>query len=502
MSLLMFENSGNRLYAYPSEAPSSQEAQQTGNSIRYYGNTVGYVLSLIGYASKISVENGALKKGYYVNRNSLDKFVFRYLEYKISEEEASSSIEFAHRLHDFFISHQKSLYNPRILKDIDNFLKNNNAPIQTQLNTLVEQLENCKTVLLVSVDRSYDAPNAEGIDDLAYANRFLGFGYVVDGSGHNNEMMATVLRIIFNDFNKTYIEAYKEEYLTGSMKTGEEYRVFLQQQLNDLGNKIHEDPRQVLNDPKQPGTHLDDPSLKPAMSFAQVVRLGKERVLVTAQFADTMLLIKKADGSFDSTIARNKSDGGVGNRGDLPNVKEKTVSIGDVVYGMTDGIGEFLTLEECEKIISANKDPSLLMTEFKEAIITLGTLQGLLLNLEIMNEDKECQNILQSNNNTSQLLAVLKEKNRDASCGFLPQKFDKVAQDLQTTPTTPQEFREAVGTQIQECEKKVSHIMSPQRQDALNGKTLQGANGRELKFHSFHEESRYDDMGLFSLKVT
>jgi serine/threonine protein phosphatase PrpC len=210
------------------------------------------------------------------------------------------------------------------------------------------------------------------IDDFSYANGQLGFGYVADGTGHNNPMMATVLKRVFNEFN----EQYELAHTNATFKSLEDYREFVEDQLMVLGNAIHTEPEPVVpEEPRRPGmTRMNEPTLKPAFSFAQIARLGDKRVLISAQYSDTMLLIKKADGSFDTTLASKIVDYGLGerNRKIEKVIRDTEVGPGDVIYGFSDGFGEFLTMKECQEIISANRDPGSIFTELKNKIIENG----------------------------------------------------------------------------------------------------------------------------------
>jgi hypothetical protein len=220
--------------------------------------------------------------------------------------------------------------------------------------------------------------NTEGIkdkviDDVSYADAKRGFGYVVDGTGHNNETMATVLDKIFTSFNKLYTSAYDEI----EFNTSEEYQHFIQGQIQNLGLSIHNEPEPVLDDPRKPGmTHMDDDTLKPAFSFAQLGKIGNQNILFSCQYSDTMILIKKANGNFDETLAKGvngkaRDDFGIGTQNQRPSpVIATTVEPGDIVYGFSDGIGEFLTLEECKECLSANIDPGTLLDELKEKILS------------------------------------------------------------------------------------------------------------------------------------
>ena len=141
-----------------------------------------------------------------------------------------------------------------------------------------------------------------------------------------------------------------------------------------MGELIHTEPEQVLDKPDM--THMYDGTLKPAFSFAQIAQVGDQRFLFASQCSDTMLLIKKSDRTFDTSLAVRRPDFGLGDmigksQRRIPTTRTP-INAGDVVYGFSDGIGEFLTMEECQVIILKNEDPSLLLSELKAKIIEKG----------------------------------------------------------------------------------------------------------------------------------
>lgn len=268
--------------------------------------------------------------------------------------------DFFTKLHDCTLS-----YNDRHTRKIDKVAMNN--LFKVDLNT-VHSLDASKAFF--HTDATYKTDGA-GIDDVAYADSTRGFGYVADGTGHNNSMMATVLNRVFANFNETYQSAYD----SAALDSPEKSKNFVKDQLTFLGNAIHNEEEAVQNDPKKPGmTHMNDGTLKPAFAFAQIVKIGDKSSLISVNYSDTMLLIKKADGSFDTSLAKPKTDYGLGerHRNVEKMITETALQPGDVVYGFSDGIGEFLTMQECQQIISKNSDPAMLLSELKAKIIENG----------------------------------------------------------------------------------------------------------------------------------
>lgn len=223
-----------------------------------------------------------------------------------------------------------------------------------------------------SKDATYDS-DGKGIIDFSFASS-SGFGYVADGTGHNNKMMAPVLGRIFNKFNAKYQKALQKNV----PETEDEFKAFIKSNLSELGRNIHNEPTQVLSDPRKPTmTHLNDNTLKPAFSFAQVAQIDDKKKLFSVEFSDTMLLIKHANGTFERPEVRS-SPGNYG-LGDNSHPKRLDIQVavtdveeGAEIYGFTDGIGEFLSIVELQNIILNNEDSRILLDELKAVIIEKG----------------------------------------------------------------------------------------------------------------------------------
>jgi hypothetical protein len=204
----------------------------------------------------------------------------------------------------------------------------------------------------------------DGLDgnvDFSYSNRRLGFGYVVDGAGHNNPYMQPVLQELLRKFTQSYEQALESR----KFKTIESAQQFLTDQLGQLARTLTSDSR-----PIHKNSHtFEDLSYHPAISFAQTIRIGSSYYLLSVELADTMIVIKKANGTFDTSLATSRPDFGLGS-GTI-NVHITPISPGDTIIGFSDGIGEYLTLEECTEIISSSM-PSNLLENFKDKIIDKG----------------------------------------------------------------------------------------------------------------------------------
>lgn len=201
---------------------------------------------------------------------------------------------------------------------------------------------------------------SDGNVDFSYSNKKLGFGYVVDGSGHNNPVMQPVLKDLVDNFTQSYETALESQLFT-SIESAQQ---FLESHLKQFGKTLSDDRR-----PIKKSYTFEDASYHPAMSFAQTIRIGSNHYLLSVELADTMLIIKKANGTFDTSLINPRPDFGLGSG--VINVCATPISPGDTIIGFSDGIGEFLTLEECKEIISGNSSPELLEA-FKRKIIEKG----------------------------------------------------------------------------------------------------------------------------------
>lgn len=212
-------------------------------------------------------------------------------------------------------------------------------------------------------DTTYQPGLVNGNVDFCYANAKLGFGYVLDGSGHNNSLMQPVLEKLLNSFNQSYELALKEQ----SFEDLNSAQQFVQAQFESLAQKMQEDKSIVSSNYS---FTLSDPSMQPAISFVQIVVIDHKFYVLSFDLGDTALIIKKADDSFDHSLNIKKGNIGLGS-GKIE-IKIAPIQSGDTIYGFSDGIGEFLTLEEIEEIILNN--PSDLIGKFKKTIIEKGKM--------------------------------------------------------------------------------------------------------------------------------
>ena len=226
---------------------------------------------------------------------------------------------------------------------------------------------------LASKDTTYNthANGPDGNVDFSYVNQKLGFGYVVDGAGHNNPLMQPVLKNILDEFNQSYEEAFAHQKFI----TIDDAKGFIESQFIELAQKVKQNGSKI----EESGTldyicTLADASYQPAMSFAQIVKINSQYHLLTLEIGDTMMLIKKADEKtgrvdIDASLVAKRLNLGLGN-GTIV-IRAIPISRKDTIIGFSDGIGEFLTLDECKEIISRSQ-PSDLLANFKSKIIQKG----------------------------------------------------------------------------------------------------------------------------------
>ncbi len=224
-----------------------------------------------------------------------------------------------------------------------------------------------------TIDASYDRDDDSGILDLAYHDTKSGFGCVVDGTGHNNPRMRTALKEHFDPFIKKYSEGLSNDGPTTQEKATQYFKdrfIDLNKQFKDKDlttNKVKVYPLKkqctdIDNDP-QLGTFLDS-TYRPAMSFAQLVRVQDQLILLTAQAGDTMIVVEMLNGELRTT--QKSSHQGVGDK--VP-VQSFDITGAKRVIGFSDGIGEFMTFEELKEIITTTASDQL-FNRLKEKAIS------------------------------------------------------------------------------------------------------------------------------------
>lgn len=235
------------------------------------------------------------------------------------------------------------------------------------------QFERANTAL----DASYDHEDESGILDLVYCDNDLGFGCVVDGTGHSNPRMQKGLREHFDPFIKAYAEGLK------SLNTYEELVEYFQEQVEKLEGQFKNRELSVNREKVLPTSKMErlspedlkdigtgtflDVSYKPAMTFVQLVRKEDQLFLLTAQVGDTMVVVEMPDGELITT--QKSCFYGLGD--DLRRVPIQSFDITGArrVIGFSDGIGEFLTFDELKEVIISTESDQL-FDQLKEKVIS------------------------------------------------------------------------------------------------------------------------------------
>ena len=252
-----------------------------------------------------------------------------------------------------------------------------NPVSQSVINVLKIHTEN-PLVQFACAQKDQTYLSDEGNADFAYVNQKMGFGFVVDGSGHNNALMARTIDQLFNEFVDDYETKLAKEGLFFSSYADQRalhrWKKVLNHQLSHLEKKISENTIDLTDGRSM----ANDNSFHPAFSFAQVVKLSSGmRYLLSAQAADTCLLILKADGNYDtSLLANNTGNSGIGYcLGENPLNKHVTLvqtalDEGDTIVGFSDGIGDFVKMTDFKKILEEN--PPNFMQRLKNHILEEG----------------------------------------------------------------------------------------------------------------------------------
>lgn len=135
----------NRLYISPQNENEIKNSiysdtgdEYIGASIRSYGETMGFLLSLIGVAAKVNIGD----QSFYINNNSLSKFVIRVVELEKQGAAPTSAADVAERLNALFIAHSDTGYDEKKLNAVN-----------SRLNEMIENA-NANEIDGISLDNS------------------------------------------------------------------------------------------------------------------------------------------------------------------------------------------------------------------------------------------------------------------------------------------------------------------------------------------------------------
>ncbi|NGX58244.1 MAG: hypothetical protein K940chlam3_01149 [Chlamydiae bacterium] len=218
------------------------------------------------------------------------------------------------------------------------------------------------------LDQTYESDGSGNID-YSHVNSDSAFAFVADGAGHNRSDVKVAQTPIFEQFCLSYPKRLSDTGL-GSL---EEAREFVEKQIKNLGRRINQ-----TSYTDRHGLEKDLSDRDPAISFVQVVEFDEQKYLLTAQLADCMLLVRHADGKIETLYKTGENyNAGLGRAISsetyyYPTVEVHKIEPGTEVFGFSDGIGEFLTLDELNSVIEENTDRGHLLHELKDLIMKKG----------------------------------------------------------------------------------------------------------------------------------
>lgn len=235
-----------------------------------------------------------------------------------------------------------------------------------------------------AVDKTY-VSKIDGNNDIAFADKTLRCLYVVDGSGHDNELMKRDLEQVFTSFNVAYKDATKGLKFTDL----EEAKAHVCGYMNALHNMIRtmadEVNQKIAEGEKEPfgisftdeGEPRDFNAGKlPAMSFGQVVKIEGESFLISAQYGDTSLVIQRSgQEELDFSLVDTEHDNPIGKREiRVSEVRSTPLNAGDRILACSDGIMEFIQAHEFQEIAQAHPEATapVLLAAFKERVLENG----------------------------------------------------------------------------------------------------------------------------------
>ncbi|MBS0656499.1 MAG: hypothetical protein JSR46_12040 [Verrucomicrobia bacterium] len=202
---------------------------------------------------------------------------------------------------------------------------------------------------------------------------------IADGPGHNDpqtrEAMDAIFDPFFADYSSNYLQACSE------CKDIDQWKTWMQTQIHSLEGRISQQSKKDLQRPTEDTTDAFRVNLGQGwqMPFAltQIVKIqtesGPKLFLLTASASDCTLLIRKKDGSFDTrTIEQPKKDIGIGHeewKDDQREIDAIEIEEGDEVFTYSDGIGDYITINEFKEILNKNEDRNKLREEIGNFII-------------------------------------------------------------------------------------------------------------------------------------
>lgn len=218
-----------------------------------------------------------------------------------------------------------------------------------------EEISSLTGYSLAQLDNTYEKEDVveknQNNIDFSFAHALNEFAYVADTAGHNDErqLYRPAMSELYSNFNETYATALKKKKF--KFKTLEEAKNFVKVQVNQLSNGL-----------------IALAKRDAAFSLAQVVNIDENLHLVTAQVADTLVVIKRGE----EFILLNTHDSNAPGLMHMNSVEVKSTPIflGDEMFIISDGIGKFITLEKFQEVILNNKIRSNLLKELRDTIVS------------------------------------------------------------------------------------------------------------------------------------
>lgn len=202
------------------------------------------------------------------------------------------------------------------------------------------------------VGRTYYAKK-NGNNDFPYIESKHAIGIIIDGVGHNNPQSRSILgQAVLKWISASIVQL--QERLT----TVEQGKKFLVKALELFQESLKASSDQELND--RGDTFLNSQA-HPAMSCALIINENGNKKLLYVHFADTMLVIKRANGTIDILKSPRKNLGigpGMLERISPQMIETLSVSMGDQIYGFSDGIGEYFSEEGFKEALESVSDKS------------------------------------------------------------------------------------------------------------------------------------------------
>ncbi len=307
--------------------------------------------------------------------------------------------------------------------------------------------------------------------DISYADQERSMAFVLDGAGHNNSEMKKVLKTHADEFIKNYNQL--DIKICKSMKDAE---FLIAAELKKFAKSLASDTTAVTSKYGDDASALSsNPGLLPAFSFTQAVHIDGKQLLLSMQSADTAILIKKADGSFIDSLSNRKGDlNGFGSPECNYKITATALDKGDTIVIYSDGVGEFLTMDQFKEIITTVNDPEKYLEECKKKILDISAES----NRKFVNEKL-----------TEDIFSVLKDTRSSEFSSYNGTTLDEAKKFILNNGDLINFCKDAIYKKTGE---KAPH--GPE-----NG--IRGANGLPLKYHSSdtRDTGAHDDISIATL---